>query len=163
MLTLEIKINRMFELGHSHDQPERSTNDVAEALSRRIGTRVDPQIITAARSGQSQSIDPRIAEALCDEFDIETYYLLEDESERVTHRDLLMQLWILIRDRGEVLCRESLLADVRNGHDLDSDTIRDMISTFASISGPVAPPAALAADRGRAPAARRAFIPSLFS
>ncbi|MCC3317996.1 MULTISPECIES: hypothetical protein [Nocardia] len=155
MLTLQTKINRMFELRHNVDQPERSNEDVAAALSHRLGKTVDPQTIAAARSGQSQVIARDIAEALCAEFDIEPSYLLGDDESEITRAHLLMQLWILIRDKGEVLQREALHAGAERWRHLDTDTIRDMISSYEAAPVMTAPSAVVATSSERAHTSRR--------
>lgn len=132
MLTLEIKINRLFELGHNRDQPERTVDEVASAVSQRTGEVVDPLIIAEARAGQRLSLEPEIAAAICAEFGVPRLYLSEEDDPEIVRLDLLVQLWILIRDRdGHLAAR---------GHDLDIETIKTMISMLRNGERPVAAP-----------------------
>ena len=123
MLTLEVKINRLFELGHNRDQPERSVDEVATAVSQRTDEFIDPLVIAEARAGQRLSLAPAVAAALCAEFGVPSLYLSSSESDssEVTRLDLLVQLWILIRDRDGHLA-------ARGVHDLDIETIEAMIA-----------------------------------
>ena len=125
MLTLEIRLNRLFELGHARQQPARTVDDVAGAVSLRLGTAVDPLIIAEARAGQRDSLDDTVADALCEEFGVPGLYLSSsgaDDSE-IERVDLLVQMYTLIRDRdGHVAAR---------GHsELDIETIKATIAVL---------------------------------
>ncbi|MFI6368315.1 hypothetical protein ACIBG0_36935 [Nocardia sp. NPDC050630] len=100
MLTLEIKLNRLFQLRHDYGQPERTTDDVARAVSRRIGTAVRGAMLSEARSGQLTNLPVEIAEGLSAEFGVDPIYLTNDEGPEVKQIDLFIQIFILLRDRG---------------------------------------------------------------
>lgn len=100
MLTLEIKLNRLFQLKHDFGQPERSTDDVARAVSQRIGKAVRSATLTQARSGKLTKLPVEIAEGLCAEFGVDPIYLTNDDGPEVKHIDLSIQIFTLLRDRG---------------------------------------------------------------
>ncbi|MCX4097680.1 hypothetical protein [Nocardia sp. alder85J] len=98
-LPLRTKLDRLFEFGRSRDEPERSTADVAGTVSQLLGRIVDPEIIDSARSGDLLDLPAEIADALADVFAVDAMYLRET-GEEVTRYDLVLQVCILIRDRG---------------------------------------------------------------
>lgn len=100
MLTLEIKLNRLFQLRHDYGQPERTTDDVARAVSRRIRIAVRAAMLSEARSGQLTSLPVEIAEGICAEFGVDPIYLTNDEGPEVKQIDLFIQIFTLLRDRG---------------------------------------------------------------
>ncbi|WP_146099110.1 hypothetical protein [Nocardia nova] len=121
-MALAEKLNRLFALGHERDQPERTTDDVARALSQRIGRVVDPSIIEGARAGLTHELPVEVAEALCVEFGVyDSSYLLAENSPEIEVIDLRLQIWILIRDLG-------LQHFATRGHQLDADSLRQIIA-----------------------------------
>ncbi|MBF6063467.1 hypothetical protein IU500_18450 [Nocardia terpenica] len=129
MLSLETKLNRLFELRHLRDQPERSTDEVARAISQRVGRAVSPQILVDARAGRSACLAGDISDAVCAEFGVDSFYLRAEDSPEITRLDLVIQVLILIRDRG----LHHLAGRI---HDLDLDSIKAIIAILAD-SAPI--------------------------
>ncbi|WP_433678830.1 hypothetical protein [Nocardia sp. CA-119907] len=135
MLTLEIKLNRLFALGHERGQDERTTDDVARAVSVRLGWVLDPSILVEARAGQRLTLPAEVADAICDEFGVEEHlYLREDDSAVVTRIDYFIQLWILVRDRD-------LRHLAARGNNLDLETVKEIIHLLEQTAPADAAPA----------------------
>jgi len=98
-LTLASKLDRLFAFYHARTEPELGHHDVAIILGQRIGRVIDPQILTDARAGRRDSLDPEICDALCALFGVEPSYLRESGG-RDVDIDLRLCLWTLARDRG---------------------------------------------------------------
>ncbi|MBF6171151.1 hypothetical protein [Nocardia blacklockiae] len=126
MLTLEIKLNRLFELLHERGEPERSTDEVARGASERLGRTIDPAMLVAARAGQLTELPDDVADAVCAEFGSETHYLRSGEDAETVSQDLTFQMWILIRDLG-------LHRLAARSHELNIDGLRAIVAMLDEI------------------------------
>lgn len=118
-LTLEARLNRLFTFGHARDQPEISTEDLARAVSQRLGRAVDLVVIAEARAGQRAELPIDISSAICTEFGVKPIYLADADDPEIEQIHLLMRLWSLARDLGLHLAAR--------GHELDIPTLREVI------------------------------------
>lgn len=98
-LTLASKINRLFDLCRSREDPEQSVAAVAMAVSRILHRTVPPQEIANMRVEGSDSFDQSIVEALASHFGVPQDYLATDGT-YTRNVDRQLQLLIAARDAG---------------------------------------------------------------
>ena len=97
-LTLASKLDRLFAFTTPAPNPSSDTT-TSRSSSASASAGVDPQILTAARAGRTDSLDLEICDALCALFGVEPAYLRESGG-RDIDIDQRLCLWTFARDRG---------------------------------------------------------------
>lgn len=100
-LPLADKIERLVDFAHKYGDPAMTTDQIAAALTTKLGRAVEPAQIAALRDGSTTVIaDSDLARQLCRLCHcLDDSYLMPVGDEDID-TDLRLRLWILARDRG---------------------------------------------------------------
>lgn len=131
-LALSSRLNRVFAARHRHGEPEQTNEDVAVAVTRVLGRRLDCDEIAAIRDGENINPTPEVLAALAAHFNLQAasaYLTANDPAERelLTKLDRQFRLMIAYRDS-----RVEYTA-LRAG-DLGPEAIEDLIRLIESVA-----------------------------
>ena len=127
-LTLASKINRLFDLCRSREDPEQSVAAVAMAVSRILHRTVPPQKIADMRVEGSDSFDQSIVEALASHFGVPRDYLATDGT-YTRNVDRQLQLLIAARDAGV----KRLALRGSEPHQYQADNIFELLQKIGAV------------------------------
>ncbi|MGA9374257.1 MAG: hypothetical protein WBV64_04375 [Mycobacterium sp.] len=115
-LTLASKVNRLFELYRTRDEPEQSEVVVARSVSRILGRAVAATEIADLRIEGSDDADPALVKGLVRHFGVPEAYLTTSGA-HANNLDKQLRLLVAARDAG---VKRLALRGLEPHHELDS-------------------------------------------